>query len=81
MREGWGRSFANLSGATAAKCRSRINEYELPVHQRKRDFKEISILVVQFSDSVCRIPKEIYPRQAVYFSYTSASNSILIRHL
>ena len=58
----------NLSAGTAEYCRSGMNEYELPVHRRKHDFREISILVVKFSDLAYGIRQEIYSQQHIYFS-------------
>jgi hypothetical protein len=51
-----------------------MNEYELPVHRRKHGFREISILVVQFSDLAYGIRQEIYSQQPIYFSYTYQVN-------
>ena len=49
-----------------------MDEYELHGHLSEKLFRAIGNYFANLSSSVGSISEEIYSRQAVYFSYTSA---------
>jgi len=61
----------NLSAWIAACCRSGMNKYELILHLRELDFREINQLVAKLLGLANGIHEEIYSQHPIHLPYTS----------